>query len=983
MAIEEEVCTRMQEELLKKIQEDNVRLKQENSYLKSILSSNNIQWEIQSNVQEKSEQTQTSLTKREIEIEKERQINVFRSLFKGREDVYARGYISKKSSKMAYSPVCQNFWKENLCLIKNSKRTGGSGNCNECSNRVWAHLDNDIIWRHLLGKDDAFKDVVGVYPMLLDETCHFIVFDFDDGNWQEDVKDIRIICKANQIEPYVERSRSGSGAHIWFFFEEAVPALIARRFGSCLMSSGADLVNQPDFKSYDRMLPNQDYMPKGGLGNLIALPYQGQAKRNGNSVFVDEDFIPIASEMEFLSGIERLCRAFIDRKIKEWESTCGELGSLVKIAEEISKKPWEKAIAIVFKSTDMPKTMTIVKANMLYVPKEGCTPKFLNQIRRIAAFHNPEYYKKRAMRLPLKDIPRIIQCHREEERYVAIPRGCEEQLHRLLDMTECRYNFSDERQNGREINITFNGILYEKQQHAADCLLENETGIISAAPGFGKTVIGCYLMASHKVNTLILVQNSELMKQWSDKIEEFLTIDEEVPIEYTKKGRIRNNIKIIGTIGGQKNNIHGIIDIAMMQSLVKEDKVNDIVKDYGMIIVDECHHVGAYSFEQVLDEVNARYVYGLSATPYREDGHQPIIFMQCGKVRYGLTTKERLEELELESWIVPRFTPFVSPISIQSLGISDIYKSLLDDDVRNSLIVEDVCEAVKIGRTPLVLTKFVEHADNLVKELKKRSQNVYLLRGGISAKEKNRVTQILKNIPYDKSFVVVAIGKYIGEGFDLPRLDTLFLTMPISWKGNIEQYAGRLHRSYEGKKDVVIYDYVDFHVSMLENMFHKRMAHYTKIGYEVRNGIQSKMQDEADSFYTNENYREVFESDLHTADKEIVIASPYMVMASVKMILKILSEVTVKGVKSAIVTKTIDTIFEKKQAPIKEMHTVIISGGVKLLQKDKFHQKFAVIDRKIVWFGGINLLAYGKEEDCMMRIDNTKIAQELLGEIQR
>lgn len=283
------------------------------------------------------------------------------------------------------------------------------------------------------------------------------------------------------------------------------------------------------------------------------------------------------------------------------------------------------------------------------------------------------------------------------------------------------------------------------------------------------------------MNTLILVQNHELMNQWFREISKFLKINEEVPDEYTPTGRIRKSISIVGLLGGQKNTLHRIVDIAMMQSLIKNNEVNEAVKDYGMVIADECHHIGAFSFEQILDEVNAKYVYGLSATPYREDGHHPIIFMQCGPVRYQLTTKDRLDELELEFWVLPRFTRFDQPVSIQKNNISDIYKALIKDEMRNNLIVEDIIKNIKQGRSPIVLTKFVDHADILAEKLKQKTPNVFLLKGGMPSKEKQSIVEEMHNIPDCQSMVIVAIGKYIGEGFDLPRLNTLFLTMPISW----------------------------------------------------------------------------------------------------------------------------------------------------------------------------------------------------------
>lgn len=974
-------------DIIKKLFDENAFLKQENAYLKELLLLNHIELDNKGNVanehKEKLSEEHKGTSKAAIEEERNNQIDLFRSLFKGREDVFARGYISKKSGKIAYSPACSNFWKDNLCSRKMENSNSKRINCYDCPNCAWISLDNDIIWHHLQGKDEQYRDVIGIYPMLPDGTCSLLVFDFDDENWQEDVNNTRIICKKNNIKPYVERSRSGEGAHVWFFFQTPLPAYTARKFGAALMTRGADLVNQPNFKSYDRMLPNQDYMPKGGLGNLIALPFQGRARRNGNSVFIDEKENPILNIMDFFRNIKKLSSEFVDEKIAEWTKLNGELGILTKYEAGEKEKPWEKSASISLSSSDVPDELELIKANMLYLEKKGCSPRFLNQIRRLAAFSNPEFYKKRAMHLSTRDIPRIIQCNLENDKYVYIPRGCEDKLIELVKTTDCDYQIIDERQVGRNVSVEFQGELYEKQLKAAKSLLMNDNGIISAAPGFGKTVIGCWLIAQRKVNTLILVQNHELMNQWFREINKFLKINEEVPVEYTPAGRIKKSISIVGLLGGQKNTLHRIVDIAMMQSLIKNNEVNEAVKDYGMVIVDECHHIGAFTFEQILDEVNAKYVYGLSATPYREDGHHPIIFMQCGPVRYQLTTKDRLAELELKSWVVPRFTRFVPPVSLQKNNISDIYKALIKDEIRNNLIVEDIIENIKQGRSPIVLTKFINHADILAEKLKQKIENVFLLKGGMSSKEKQSIVEKVKNIPDPKSMVIVAIGKYIGEGFDLPRLDTLFLTMPISWKGNIEQYAGRLHRKYKGKEDVIIYDYVDFHVSMLENMYHKRLSRYAKLGYEISNTTDnSKIKsNKNNSIYTNENYTKAFEEDLQNAKYEIIISSPYMAKNRVKYITKIVLEVMVKGVKVAYATKRINDAANIHKERLEELHLDIESNSIKLLLKESFCQKCAVIDQKIIWFGGVNILANGKDGECIMRISDQVIARELLEDI--
>jgi superfamily II DNA or RNA helicase len=437
---------------------------------------------------------------------------------------------------------------------------------------------------------------------------------------------------------------------------------------------------------------------------------------------------------------------------------------------------------------------------MLYIEKTGMVSSALNALKRLAAFRNPDFYKAQAMRLSTHDKARIISCSDETEQYLCLPRGLENEVRILLEDNGVNMKLLDETNEGRMIDVLFNGELRGEQQQAADALLTHNIGLLSATTAFGKTVIGAYLIAKRKVNTLVLVHRVNLMDQWIDSLNKFLIINEEPVVDLTPTGRERKKF-LIGQIGGGDNSPGGIIDIAVMQSLVSGVEVKDVVKNYGMVIVDECHYVSAFSFEQVMKAVNARYVHGLSATPKRKDGHHPIIYMHCGKIRYRVDAKEQAKARPFEHFIIPRFTRFRKPAHRgDNWDFADVYGDIQNSDVRNDLIIQDVSAAVEQGRNPIILTERTDHVDMLVSQLRTRLKNVIALTGGEAQKKSREALQAVASIPEDEPFVLVATGKYVGEGFDMPRLDTLFLAMPVSWEGTIQQYAGRLHRLYEGKK---------------------------------------------------------------------------------------------------------------------------------------------------------------------------------------
>ena len=769
-------------------------------------------------------ETQASLDKSPSvsnQSSQEEKIALFRGLFRGREDVYPRRFERVRTGKVGYQPVCRNEWVRAVCEKPKI-------HCEDCANRAFLPVNNGVVRNHLLGIDPQDKSrrdfTIGVYPMLLDETCWFLAADFDKATWQDDTKTFLETCKLFDVPAALERSRSGNGGHIWIFFSEPILAVLARKIGTFLLTQTLERRPEIGLDSYDRFFPSQDTLPRGGFGNLIALPLQKNPRENGNSLFLDAHLVPYADQWAFLSSIRRMSRREVENLVDEAEKRIAILGIRVPVTEENDDQPWVAPPSRQRKEQPvigpLPEQIELVFGNQIYIPKADLTPSLRNRLVRLAAFQNPEFYQAQAMRLSTFGKPRIISCCEDFSKHLGLPRGCLDESLDLFKSLKVKVTLTDQRFVGTPLDFEFHGILRPEQQQAANALLQHETGVLAASTAFGKTVVAAYLIAQRKANTLVIVHRRQLLDQWIKALSRFLGLDP----------------KEIGQIGGGKHNGTGRIDVAMVQSLYQKGTVNDIVGEYGHLIVDECHHISAVSFEQVVRQSKAKFVTGLSATVVRKDGHHPIIFMQCGPVRYRVSDRAQAEQRPFDHKVIVRPTNFRLPLHLQDIAmqpIQDVYALLATDEERNRLIVEDVVAAVQARRTPVVLTERREHLETLAHLLSQHIQNVFVMAGGMGKKQRKQLADKIASISEDEPRVIVATGRYLGEGFDDERLDTLFLALPISWRGTLTQYAGRLHRLNATKKEVTIYDYVDFYVPVLAKMYARRRAGYKAIGYEI------------------------------------------------------------------------------------------------------------------------------------------------------
>jgi len=724
---------------------------------------------------------------------------LFRRLFRGRGDVYALHWQSTSSGRSGYGPACANEWRQGIC---EKPRVA----CRDCQHRELLPLSDEAIYGHLAGDHS-----LGLYPLLDNDHCHLLAVDFDKQDWRNDARAFLRSCRELAVPAALEISRSGEGAQVWVFFEEAVSAREARQLGAALISHTCSSTRQLELSSYDRLFPNQDTLPKGGFGNLIALPLQKEARQRGCSVFVDDDLQPYPDQWVYLACLQRLSLTALQTVIQT-ATGGGHPLDLAFIDEEDLATPWKQRPAPTKLSGPLPASLNLTLADRLYVERSGLPQPLLNRLIRLAAFANPAFYKAQAMRLSVWDKPRVIGCAENFPQHIALPRGCLEPVQTLLREQGIGWELVDERQRGSPLELMFAGQLRADQEAAVEAILRHDIGVLQAPTAFGKTVVAAAILARRGVNTLVLVHRAELLRQWQERLQTFLDIPPAA----------------IGCIGGGKSKPTGQLDIAVMQSLVRKGEVNPLVQTYGQVIVDECHHIAAASFEAILRQVKARYVLGLSATLVRRDGLQPILFMQCGPIRHIAQRPAGSPQI-LE--LVSR-THQLEGLPTD-LPIQELMRRLAEDPRRTERIVEEALACWGDGRSLLLLSERTDHITTIAAALAGEVPTLFLLHGRLNARQRSATLAALEALPPDAPRIVLATGRLVGEGFDHPPLNTLLLAMPVSWKGTLQQYAGRLHRQQSGKTSVRIIDWLDLGHPITQRMWERRLRGYRAMGYAL------------------------------------------------------------------------------------------------------------------------------------------------------
>lgn len=710
----------------------------------------------------------------------EDKLKLFRSLFRGREDVYAERWISDRTGKKGYSPACENRWSQD-----------------KSQPRQYLPLTDQVVHEHLSG-----TKTIGAFPLLKDNTCWFLACDFDKEGWKLDAVAYLEVCKRYGVPAYLERSRSGNGGHVWIFFAGPVSAVSARQLGMRLLRETMDVRGDLDLGSYDRFFPNQDFVPRGGFGNLIALPLQKKCRVLGNTEFLDAsttELRPWPDQWAFLSGVQRVA---LDR-----------LEALLEVVPPVQIGPGraEPSPAAVRARYPAPERVRAEFWSSVSIEKSGVPPWLLSKLKHLASMHNPEFYKMQGLRRSTHQLTRFIKCYREDFSHIHLPRGAFEEVRELVRQAGSELQCTDRRQTPQKLSLEFTGTLRTDQKKAVEAALAHKTGLLVAPPGAGKTVMGCCAIAERNLPTLVLAHRQHLLEQWRKQLMSFLGLTSAQ----------------IGQLDGQRDRQTGVVDLAMIQSLARRDDLPDFFSRYGFIVVDECHHLPAATFEACIREAPVRYILGLTATPYRRDHLEDIIHMQCGPIRHRMAESAGAPLGRLAI----RETDFTSQYG-DGDKIQELFRELVHDERRNALIEADILAALKVGRRCLVLSHWKEHCRRIAEGLERQGKNVFMLVGGQGKKERAGIVKAIQDTPPEQDLVLVATGQYLGEGFDCPKIDTLFMTFPVAFRGKLVQYVGRILREYPGKQDSIVYEYDDAQAPCLKKMHAKRLKAYKSMGFE-------------------------------------------------------------------------------------------------------------------------------------------------------
>lgn len=880
------------------------------------------------------------------EFSKEEKLQLFLDYFQGREDVYAKRWISKE--KKGYVPHCGNEW-----TYQCPKKTQNNPrfDCNQCKKRLLLPYDQNTVLKHI---QNGQKDFYGIYPMLEGDKTKFIVLDFDKENALTEAKSVVKAAQNYQIDLLVERSQSGKGVYLWLFFGEAIPVYLARKLGNLLL---LDTTNHSEINlmSYDRMIPMQDSLPKESFGNLIALPLKGENVKEGRSTFLDQNFNLVPSQY-----LWRHLSLIYKYNLEETKHLIEKL-EIENPIQEYTKEPQKSASKVSY-----PKRIQVVKSGELIISKDNLTRKEQILLMYLATFKNPEYYKRQKARTTTWGVPRLITSTREDGEFIYLPRGLESSLKSYVENVQ----ISNQQIDGDKILAGFNGKLYPEQEKAVSAIEKKEIGILCARTGFGKTIVAANLIARRGVSTLVLVQNQNLAEQWQTQLLRFLEVKTDPYVEYTPKGRVKKKDRV-GIISGSKLQQTKVIDIAMIQKLSRLSKVDlkKFFSNYGQIIVDECHHIAAQSFEEVIRETSAKYILGLSATPEREDGLTPINLMRLGNIVFESEATSQVNLL-IKNYLYPRYTS-IGEIdrSFEQLGYAEQIGFLAQSKERNRQIIADIQKNFQLGRTSLVLSERVEHL-NILQEMIGKKCRIFMLSGN---QTKKRNQQIISELRQEvQPFILLATSKLVGEGFDLPQLDTLFLTLPFKARGSHKQYLGRLQRDLVNKDELRVYDYVDISSGMFANMYQKRLKVYHEMEYELAEDEATRKYQAC--LFSNSDYEEQWIDDFNSVQTKVEC----FVSVLSKSLSGRLGKLVAQGVKVCVYTQDCNLLNEHIKAHQAQQILYLEKKGVNIKLLNQISQNISIFDECKCWYGNVNFLSKSKCEGSVIRFDSEKMAKELV-----
>ena len=904
-------------------------------------------------------------------------------LFYSRRDVYAVRF-KNKDNKTAYYPKCRYFWSE-VCKKKQMKGKeikGGKNICDDCSFKVYDELTAENVIKNNLKNDNVDGiNAIGIYPIFNGDCVRFLAYDFDEKDWEKSSKLVVEVAKEFGFEAALERSFSGNGAHVWIFFKEDVKAKKVRKMAFAILDKACEKSDCITFKSFDRIFPMQDSVPEDGMGNLILMPLvKSAATRKGSptgTVFVDEDFKMYSDQIEYLNSLPRYTEKEMDSFLSLIEK---DDFSLESVDHEYISPRWLKKLPEISEKDVKSEMLEAVLSSGITVNKNSISKRLLHGLKKMSSFYNPEYILKQRLNKGYvsQSEKSVIEGFTEDKTYINLPRGIKVDFERYLQKYGIKYVFKDERVCETGLDVTCSKELRKEQIPVLEAFLDNDIGIFAGATSFGKTVIAEKLIEARKEKTLIIVNSTNLLEQWEKTLKEDMTINNKVE----KREGKRLNKTGIGVLGNQRDTMTGLIDVVTFQSLFSQ--FPEMVKEYGMVIIDECHHVAADTYCLPLQELKAKYVYGLTATDKRRDKFDKYVYWLCGPVIAEYSADKLAYQRGISQYFVPRFTD--SSLSIEcekSNNYMDKMKELTMDEKRNELIANDVASLLKRGRKILVLTHLVEHVIVLKQKLQEIGLKAITIVGSMSRIEKRDIiSEIKENI--NGQSIIISTGQYLGEGTDIPYLDTLLMATPIYWEGKIAQFVGRIAREYDGKQYTLIYDYVDFCIPLFYSMYQKRIKTYSSLGYisyDPFSGEKTVSLDTKSFFLQHEIYSPLLSS-FGKAKKKIIISSPSLFMtSSVSGIIAFLDKAISRGVSVCVITSKESRASKqnKHNKVVKELEKI----GVSVDEREESFQKFVLIDSSEVWFGSVCVLAdvmiqgTKDEEKGMLHLFNKDVWESL------